>query len=672
MSVLSGLLLTPTFTFVTGDYFDLQVFKSPAFNSTFPTRSIAFLYTTVYVPYTLTHRFLTCLHPTVKELIPSPQALILVPRIVHVLLSFIVDYVLIRFCSLHRKKERKVPIEEDMDLDSEVKDEDSFQLYSTRLITLASSQVILVFVTRTHSALINLILFGILLSLVSDSIHRMGEYLPVLIEFHSVDAKEKVREKVSLLKELRALRYNPIENLHWIAVVVICGVFNDPEFFLSYACVPIFFYFQRGISNQHIGMSHFHIRLFVFLVYFFIFSVPFILWDSFYHKRVTLRDFNELNLGFSSFVIAPVNHFITKASSIRNWETIPWIFIAYIFLFNVLGFLGLLSISKELYDAFFKDWKLKPRIDSQWMFLNCSWFLPLILLIQYKSPFDLVPLLFPLVVMHGHKIPLISRFSWKLGVAWFSCNLAGVIFWGYLNQGGILSSFLDLNAQLLPHRFKETHVDILIAQMDAIPPTFALTIPSKWKTIIKSQHILPDLDTSSYDKYVQALPKTVLKLELESKVRVFHMGDSSRPLCHFENEMLRILHRKNPESPKVNFILIPSTPQMKERGLECFQKSRLTLVKTYWNHFHLQWPILNENIREDFQNSKNWTDSHLPSIRFGLNLYRFEDLRYSSPEPKFETLFLFTNDSFLSYSIQCALLVFTGFIFVASFLAYVD
>src|SRR5207237_10202859 len=81
--------------------------------------------------------------------------------------------------------------------------------HSIQLLTLASSQILLIFATRTHPALLNLIFYAVLLYLISDSILTMEKYLPILNEYHGTSPGENQaktpREKVLLLRELKVI-----------------------------------------------------------------------------------------------------------------------------------------------------------------------------------------------------------------------------------------------------------------------------------------------------------------------------------------------------------------------------------------------------------------------------------------------------------------------------------
>ncbi|CAL8109627.1 unnamed protein product [Orchesella dallaii] len=708
---------------VAGDYFDLQVFKSPGFNATFPTRSVTLHHATVYFPYLICNYFLSYTHPIGKELIPNAKLLLLIPRLFNVLMSFFVDYLLVKFLELNdvtnKPTKEKCEQQQTQRLEGGIQNDqngrssssstshstngngrgsrnstqdegssstnasdesnDSSSIttkdYSIQLVTFSSSQVLLVFVTRTHPSSLNLLLFASLLYLVSESFYSYDSYIPILEKYKKAQTP---LERVQYLREMKKTKYSCIHKLNLITLIIVIGLFNDPEFFLSYACIPLFFYMQRGISHPLIGMKYFHARIFAFIAYFFLFSIPFILWDSFYFGKLCLNDFRTLNISPESFVATPVNYFAMKDSPFRDLAAYPKIFVMYLLLFNVLGVMGLVSFLKELYDIFFAEWRHKPNMDSHWTFMNCSLFLPLFFLIRGNglntSPFDLVPLIFPLVYMHGHKIPLVSRFSYKIGFSWFLCNILGVLFWGYVSQGGIITSFLDLYDKLVPIRFNETHVDITFSQMSAIPPTFILVIPSKWKTVVEKPEMPWDDLSINGDDLPHNLYKTVLKLESTNKVRVFHTGVSPLPMSHLERDLKRLMVSQDEVGDKhrVSFLLIPYAYGRESE--ETFKYLKPVHVKTYWNHIYMG------NLNEEC-NGCNY-------FQFGLSLYKIDKMReyrdfkstnrsksasslanITEVEDKLMTMFKF-QDTFYEFVLYIVDLCTAGLTFILFFTSY--
>ena len=572
------------------------MFRPDGYNASFPTKSVALMQTSVYIPYMLGYFHTTYKDELGKENIPNSKLIVLLPRLFYIALSFLVDFLMMKFC------------------------EKNNQDHSIRLVTLASSHILLIFASRTHSSSINLLLFSLLIYLVSDSITRMNDHIPLLTKYRG--AKEPT-EKVKYLKEIKHSDFSTIGSLHWITLIIVAGVFNDPEFFMSYAVVPLFFYMQRGISNPLVGITHFHARCFTFLAYFFLFSVPFILWDSFYYGRVTWNDILELNLSHDSFVVTPANYFVEKGYVFRSPTEAVWVFGKFLALYNVLGLVGVVSFGKDIYDLMFSSWSEKPKLGTQWTFLNASLFLPLLFLLPNRSPFDFAPLLFPLVFMHGHKIPLISRFNSKIGFSWFLLNLISIIYFGYIHQGGITSSLLDLYSQLVPIRFNTTQVDIIFSQIAAIPPIFVLAVPARWKTLVRA----PTAMTEEELGIPSTLYKTVLKLDMSSKVRVFHTGVSPLPLSLLERDLSRIIQRdvrgekeKGQEGEaqldRVSFLLLPSSDAKDIE--EQFKNIKVSHVKTYWNHVRFSL----------------WTEDGVERSPFdiGLNLYRIERTPWKKKE----------------------------------------
>jgi hypothetical protein len=221
--------------------------------------------------------------------------------------------------------------------------------------------------------------------------------------------------------------------------------------------------------------------------------------------------------------------------------------------------------------------------------------------------------------------------------------------------------------------------------MAAIPPTFVLVIPSTWKTLVKVVDEFGDdvgPVATGYEKYVQSLPKAVLRLEHDSKVRVYHTGTSSQPLCHFENELIRLTHGKElkavmgVEPVKVNFLLLPTSFQAQAQS-PCFKRLRLTLVKTYWNHFHVEGLVgLSEEVKGQGSSAGN---SNEVKVGHGLNLYRFEEFAFgvggkskSTSDEEFSRVFNFVDEesTLLAYIVNSTLTLLTIFLFIMSFVTF--
>ncbi|CAG7834460.1 unnamed protein product [Allacma fusca] len=207
------------------------------------------------------------------------------------------------------------------------------------------------------------------------------------------------------------------------------------------------------------------------------------------------------------------------------------------------------------------------------------------------------------------------------------------------DQGGILSSLLDLYTQLVPIRFNSTQVDIIFSQMSAIPPIFVLAIPAKWKTLVTAPTAMAEEELG----IPSTLYKTVLKLDMNSKIRVFHTGLTPLPKSHLERDISRIIQGQHHPTGE-------------------------TVEKTYWNHVCLS--LWNEDVQKR------------PLVDVGLNLYRVEVQQYwkrkagannvTERDQKFQKIFKFHDflSELMYYAVNAFSMIFTTVLFFMSYLVF--
>jgi phosphatidylinositol glycan class Z len=137
--------------FVSGDVFDLDVFRPWEFNVTFPIRSIIIPSITVGLPF----RILKCISNVTSYLfnvcLLTPYMMLVIPRLAVTCLSLICDYCLWHMCCLYG------------------------QNCTARLTVFASSYIVLIHGTRTFSNTVEMILLAILLTLVVDTMKHTHE-----------------------------------------------------------------------------------------------------------------------------------------------------------------------------------------------------------------------------------------------------------------------------------------------------------------------------------------------------------------------------------------------------------------------------------------------------------------------------------------------------------------
>lgn len=143
--------------------FDIDVIRSWEFNTTFPIRSVALPYLVVGLPYSFLKYVAPFMSLWFNISVKTPYMLLMLPRLLACLLSFVSDYSLYRICRLYS------------------------QNYRARLLTLASSYVTLVYGTRTFSNTTEMTLNSLLLYVVaycmrhSDQVRTTTDHILALL-----------------------------------------------------------------------------------------------------------------------------------------------------------------------------------------------------------------------------------------------------------------------------------------------------------------------------------------------------------------------------------------------------------------------------------------------------------------------------------------------------------
>ena len=161
--------------------------------------------------------------------------------------------------------------------------------YNQCLTTLASSYIMLIYSTRTFSNSVELALSSLLLYMVAHTIKRTDEtvYLQHLVQNSYKEAKT-MKEKVEIQKKRKLIPPHDFKFIIPIAIVCALGFFNRPTFVL-FSFPPLFFWFQRGVSNKSLftPFQMFNFRIALMIPLLLIFGCFIILTDSFYYGDLT-------------------------------------------------------------------------------------------------------------------------------------------------------------------------------------------------------------------------------------------------------------------------------------------------------------------------------------------------------------------------------------------------
>ncbi|XP_069671415.1 GPI mannosyltransferase 4 [Periplaneta americana] len=408
---------------VAGDVLDTEAARPWEFNTSFPLRSVVLPYAVVGLP-------LWCLKSVAPFIslwfdvdIKSPYLLLVLPRLAMCLLSFITDISLYGICHLYG------------------------QNYRARLLTLASSYVMLVYGTRTFSNTIEMALTSLLLYVVAHSMRHSDR---VIIQDEYLTDKYKAAgspvERVRLHKLRSAL---PSHSLSWclvVATITVAGVFNRPTF-LAFAFPPVFFWLQRGLGSKIVGLGDFHLRMVTFALCAMPATLLFILTDSWYYGYLTASEIREMRLGLGNFVVTPVN-FIKYNLDARNLAKhglhprCLHLLVNVPLLYNVLGVVALGAFLSILYRGVQRRWSALPRVQSIIGLMTLSFVVPVLVLslVPHQEPRFLIPITLPIVFLHAQRIRRVELRGGSGGpllTVWYLANIVLTIFYGCLHQGGV-------------------------------------------------------------------------------------------------------------------------------------------------------------------------------------------------------------------------------------------
>nr|XP_023026482.1 GPI mannosyltransferase 4 [Leptinotarsa decemlineata] len=594
-----------------GKFLDIECSPPWEFNVTFPLRSMTIPYFTIGQSYK-SLRYLNSLSELYfQKTILGPYLLLVVPRLLMCLLSFLVDYCLYKICSNNNEK------------------------CKSRLVILASSYVTIVYGTRTFSNTVELVLFSTLIYLVCESLTfsnivlRNREY----INFR-YDNSKSTAEKAKFHKLRLFIVSDSYRNCFAISTISVMGFFNRPTF-LAFAVIPVFFWLYRGLGSKSVTPFQFYRRICVFLLC----SIPAlllnILVDSFYYGYITSGEIFMLEVTINSFVFTPLNFlkYNLNADNLAIHGIHPRFLHALVnipLLFNVLGLCTVYTLGKYLYLCFQKKFNLLPTIRSIKCLMTLSAVVPVAILsiFPHQEPRFLLPVILPLVYLHATTIlrepedtlveapkTQIKPDSWKtkpsnsLLTIWLLVNVLLGVLYGFLHQGGVLpaTAYLARDMELTSMK---TEYHIVTSHIYSIPESFFL-------------------QKSSYKLYSRG------KTRYSVNKRVFLYEEGSKNLEFILRKLKLILDtRSNPGKRMKLFLLISGSLGEDLMYFSSNRTLKLDLVEQFRPHLSLEaFPDLTTHCLEPLQGFYSSNCLVLTPEKyfkwlfdsFSLNLYQVEE-----------------------------------------------
>ena len=374
---------------IVGDVLELETHRTWEFNVTAPLRSPSIPYTLYGLPLTALKYVNEYIHHLQGWNIIGPFLLQLIPRLVMLLLSLSVDFSVYQVCKLYRHS------------------------YNQCLTTLASSWVMLIYSTRTFSNSVELALASLLLYLVAHTMKRTDEtvYLQHLVQSSYKEAKT-IKEKVEIQKKRKLIPPHDFKYIVPIAAICILGFFNRPTFVL-FGFPPLFFWFQRGVSNKSVftPFQIFNFRIGLMVPLLLVFSCLLILTDSLYYGQLTPGKLWNLTMDWKDWKVAPFNFVMYNLvpGNVASHGEHPWythILVNLPLLLGPLAPIWVITVLNWVSETVTNEWRRKPDVRNVFSLTLMSSALPVIGLsiVKHQEPRFLIPILPCVILMCSHKL----------------------------------------------------------------------------------------------------------------------------------------------------------------------------------------------------------------------------------------------------------------------------
>ncbi|XP_018119103.1 GPI mannosyltransferase 4 [Xenopus laevis] len=443
-----------------GDFLDLETNRPWEFLPTFPCRTILIPVLTSGTAFWI----IRVLRPIGAERVLSHSyVLIVLPRIIVTILSFLLDYSVYHIAPAWRSDRWKA------------------------MTLLATSYVTLVFYTRTTSNAIEGILFALILLLTSPGSHGCPNHYKV-------------------------------KSSHLIGIVLAAGIFNRPTF-LGFAFMPVLNWARKHYNSQFSFKTALS-NIFQLLPSFVITASIFIAADTLYYRGYHLYSLSGTE-AFSkhileNIVLTPLNflRYNLSPDNLAQHGTHPpvtHLAVNGVMLFGVLHvsavFSGIKIMKWFIYTSLYRNKsKCDESVTKQSVSLFTFYFVPLLLLslFRHQEPRFLIPLLLPLVLLSTQCKRNIGMTS---GIVIF--NIIGALFFGSLHQAGVVPSLAHVQQTVqseYPSNNLTTHYTIIFTHT-YMPPKHLLYLQT-------GQNLVNIIDLAGFDKD-QLCPKlTEIKRDL--------------------------------------------------------------------------------------------------------------------------------------------------------------
>lgn len=476
-------VLVLIFFISTGEVFDLEAIRTWEFNQTMPIRSYAIPYIYLKIPMTV-FKFVAIYSKLLFNIdLMSSYCLLIFPRVIVCLISFVNDYSVWRICKSNNIKN------------------------DIRLGALASSWVILTFGTRSFSNTLEMALCSILLCCVSECM-VLSNTVIYQIDFleEKYEKAERVVDKVKYFKMRMSLPSHSYNRCFVLATISVIGIFNRPTFVL-FGFPIIFHWMIRGFGSKTVTFGDFNLRMLFFILSGLPAFVVIVIIDSFYYGYLSLAQIYIFDVGLENFLVTPVNFIrynIDPENTSQHGEHPKWLhmLVNIPLLFNILGVIAVLTFGVMIYKFCKKEFQNLPQTQSFVSLMTSAVFVPIILLslFNHQEARFLIPVTVPLLMLHAPKLILgvkiastLKESQWSilrslsnvipLNISgktvlriWYVMNIIFTLFFGFVHQGGVIqvANYFSKFHQL---RSPTSHIHLVTSHLYMMPQSL-LVIPS--------------------------------------------------------------------------------------------------------------------------------------------------------------------------------------------------
>jgi phosphatidylinositol glycan class Z len=356
----------------------------------------------------------------VKYITPNPSGyvLLVLPRLVMTILSFVCDWSLHVIMKTLGRSDRQ-------------------NFYSK--LSLASSYVFLTYMTHTFSNSIETILFSILLVLVTRFVNAPSDKL-----------------------------------LDMTGAIVGLGFFNRPTF-LGFAVIPIIWMITGGSLKSLTIVRIFQMSIRI-SVSFSLTAIALICWDTNYYTDIFVDFWNVPGSDYwEKLVICPLNFIIynSQTSNLARHGLHP----RYLHLFNLFLLLNGLALPSYCFCFSAIASLLKPHPSSvgkevhqnRWLAATVLISVSLLMIFPHQEPRFLIPVTVIACLLVGDRLRR-KRYL----IPWIIINILFTLMYGFVHQAGVTKSLLTLNHMI---RTKEITNQTLIFVQMYLPPQHLMNAP---------------------------------------------------------------------------------------------------------------------------------------------------------------------------------------------------